>query len=132
MIKRTASQSRRVKHLVTHTRTEYVECRSEGRHPLGKRVIEVDLSPGVRLAEVRRQCGECGTWRFETFRVRVHRDRVSLTFLERLGPPRYSHPADYRISAHEPKITRLDWLSEAINRDAREQVGPGHLRVVAG
>lgn len=119
MIKRTRSESARVAHLVHRTPTPYVECRAEGRHALGKRVIAVHLVPGERDATVRRTCRECGTVRVEQFRVRVNRDRVTLVFLDRLGTPQYRRPVDYPIDATEPQVTRLDWLAEAVNRDAR-------------
>jgi hypothetical protein len=119
MIKRTRSESVRVAQLVHRTPTPYVECRAEGRHALGKRVIAVHLVPGERDATVRRTCRECGTVRVERFRVRVNRDRATLVFLERHGTPQYRHPTDYTIDQYEPRVTRLDWLGEAVNRDAR-------------
>ncbi len=117
MIKRSRRESDRVARLVHNTPTSYVECRAEGRHPLGKRVISLDLVPGVRQATIRRTCGECGTVRVEQFLVRVHSDRASLTILERVARPQYHRPVDYVIPSSEPRITRLDWLGEAIRRD---------------
>lgn len=97
MIKRTSSESRRVKEILTESNTGHLQCRAGRFHQyIMPPETEIDYSPGRKPMTLIYRCPECRTTRYDIFYVRVKND-FTLEILE-MTSRRYVYADGYGTS----------------------------------
>lgn len=119
MIRRTASESRRVKVILRDAKTSHLQCRAGRFHQyIMPPETEIDYSPGMKYMSLIYRCPECGTIRVDIFYVRVKKD-FTLEILE-MTSRRYIYPEGYSHNGDDPQIKGLEYMQEYLDRILRQ------------
>lgn len=119
MIRRTASESRRVKVILTESKTSHLQCRAGRFHQyIMPPETEIDYTPGMKSMALIYRCSECHTTRIDIFYVRVKKD-FTLEILE-MTSRRYVYEDGYSHGGDDPQIKGLEYLQEYLDRILRE------------
>lgn len=115
MIRRTASESRRVKEILRDTKTNHLQCRAGRFHQyIMPPETEIDYTPGRKPMTLIYRCPECRTTRYDIFYVRVKND-FTIDILE-MTSRRYAYEDGYAHSGDDPQIMGMEYLNTYINR----------------
>ncbi len=115
MIKRTAGDSRKVKKILSNTKTNHLQCRAGRFHQyIMPPEMELDYKPGSKSMTLIYHCPECGTRRYDTWWVRIGKDFI-LTILE-FSSRRYMYPEGYAHTGEDPQIKGVEYMQEYLNR----------------
>lgn len=119
MIRRTASESRRVKEILTESKTSHLQCRAGRFHQyIMPPETDIDYSPGLRYMTLFYKCPECRTTRVDIFYVRVKKD-FTLEIME-MTSRRYVYEDGYSHGGEDPQIKGLEYMQEYLGRVLRE------------
>lgn len=115
MIRRTASESRKVKSILKESKTTHLQCRAGRFHQyIMPPETEIDYTPGRKPMTLIYRCPECRTTRYDIFLVRVKND-FTLEIIE-MTSRRYQYEDGYSHNGDDPQIRGMEYMQEYLNR----------------
>lgn len=120
-VRRTRTESNRVRKILSNTKTEFLECRTYRRHPFilpPEIILEDPQSTRKQSMTLVYYCPQCTTKRLDVFEVKI--DKEDNLDLREMTARQYIHPEGYSQSIDDPKIEPMEYMQEYLSRMVKQ------------